>query len=477
MKAKKDGTMLKTRKRVHIWEFYRVLTLAMISLLAIECKKEDKIWETIFPLSDSIPVQYDIPFEHVPVTEDIIMYEINLRAFSSSGDFQGVRERLDSVKKLGVNVIWLMPVYLTGELNSIGSPYAVRNYLKVNPDYGTLEDLRLLVKEAHNRGMAVILDWVANHTAWDHVWMKNKSWYVRDDNGNIIHPPGTSWQDVAELNYANTEMRREMIRSMKYWVLEANIDGFRCDYAEGVPLDFWKQAIDTLEKIQGRKIIMFAEAAKKELFGAGFQMIFGWNFYNRLRDVFQNDLAASELVKVNISDYTELPPDAQILRWISNHDNNAWDDTPVSVFQNINGSIAAFVLASYMGGVPLIYNGQEIGCPDKLQFFENSVTKINWTINPDVREEYKRLIAFRKGSEAVKYGSIETFDHNDVMTFRRIKNTEEVLVIVNVRNASLIYELPQVLVNSVWSDALRDQTVTLENTLNLEAFAYRVLRK
>ncbi|HPI05949.1 MAG TPA: alpha-amylase family glycosyl hydrolase, partial [Saprospiraceae bacterium] len=226
------------QKQLPVWLLF---TLAVTLFSA--CKKEEIKFPTIHP-GESTYVQYDVPFDQVPATSDIVLYEVNLRAFSAAGNLKGVEARLDSIKNLGVNVVWLMPIYPIGELNAIGSPYAVKDYFKVNPDYGTLEDLRELVKASHQRGMAVMLDWVGNHTAWDNSWIQTKAWYTQDASGSIVSP--NTWTDVADLNFSSMAMRKEMIKAMKYWVLEANVDGYRCDYAEGVPNDFWKQAIDTL---------------------------------------------------------------------------------------------------------------------------------------------------------------------------------------------------------------------------------------
>jgi glycosidase len=190
--------------------------------------------------------------------------------------------------------------------------------------------------------------------------IQNPSWYAKDAAGTIISPPGMNWNDVAELNYSSTAMRKEMIKSMTYWVLEANIDGFRCDYAEGVPTDFWKEAIDALRAIPNRKLIMFAEGAKKELLTAGFDLIFGWDFYNKLKDVMNNSKPASDLLAFNITDYNNVPEGKHILRWITNHDDGAWDDSPINIFKGQKGALAAFTLTSLMRGVPLIYNGQEL---------------------------------------------------------------------------------------------------------------------
>ena len=422
------------------------------------------------------PVQFGVPFENVPNTADVAMYEVNLRAFSASGDLKGVQARLDEIKNLGINVIWLMPIYPTGDLKSVGSPYAVKDYLQVNPDYGSLADLRSLVQEAHARDMAVILDWVANHTAWDHPWIKNPSWYTRDASGNIISPLGMGWNDVADLNYSNQEMRQEMIKALKYWILEANVDGYRFDHAEGVPLEFWKQAIDTLRSIPNRDLILFAEAANKDMFTAGFDLIFGWNFYSRLKEVYNNGASATTLAIANAADYTSVPAGAHILRWIDNHDDNAWKDTPINIFKGQQGALTAFVITAYMGGVPLIYNGQEIGYTRRLSFFEGNSTKIDWSVNPDIRAEYERLMTFRGGSNAVKGGAIEAYSATDVVAFKRISGSEEVVVIANVRDRQVTYPLPGALTNTSWQHALSDEPVSFESSITLEPFSYLILK-
>ena len=185
----------------------------------------------------------------VPNRQDATIYQVNIRAFSQAGNFAGVTARLDSIKALGVNVIYLMPVYPVGTVKSVNSPYCVKDYKAVNSEFGTLADLRTLVDGAHSRNMSVMLDWVANHTSWDNYWITaHKSWYAQDANGNIISPPNTGFTDVAQLNFNNDTMRLAMIADMKYWVYAANIDGFRCDYADNPPVTFWQQAIDTLKQ-------------------------------------------------------------------------------------------------------------------------------------------------------------------------------------------------------------------------------------
>lgn len=448
--------------------------LVVILITGFGCKKDDMGDPMIVVPTD--PVQYETPFAEVPATSDIVMYEINERAFSTSGTFSGILPRLDSIKALGVNVIWLMPIHPIGVTNSVNSPYCVTNFKEVNPEYGNLENLRTLIREAHNRKMAVILDWVANHTSWDNPWIQNKAWYTQDAAGNIIHPAGTNWADVADLNYDNAEMRLEMIKAMKYWVLAANADGYRCDAADFVPFDFWKQAIDSLKKIPNRQIIMMAEGGRADHFTAGFQMNFGWDFFNTNAAIFSgSNQSASGYFQANLQEYNAIPDGAHKLRFTSNHDKCAWEDTALGFFGGKDGSMAAFVVTAYLGGVPLIYNGQEVGCPVKLPFF--SKYPIDWTTNPDMFQRYKQLMSIRANHAALRSGSLAYYNDFNIAGFRRTAGTDEVLVLVNVRNTAKNYTVPVGLQNITWHDALGGPDVTLGATLSLGAYEYRVLTK
>lgn len=453
-----------------------MILLSLLILSAFGCSKDEPVTPNPKPVEEEQPKQYGEPFTNVPEVKDINMYEVNMRVFSAGGNLDGVTARLDEIKSLGINVIWLMPIYEQGVLKSVGSPYAIKDYKKINPEFGTLEDLRELVSEAHERNMAVILDWVANHTAWDHKWIQNASWYTRDGTGNIVQPEGTNWTDVADLNFGSQAMRKEMISAMKYWVLEANVDGFRCDYADGVPADFWKQAIDTLRGIPDRKLVMFAEGGKKELFSAGFDLIFGWNFYGKLKDLYEGKASVATLFNAHTADYSSVGQGKHILRWITNHDDNAWDNTPTTIFGGVEGSVSAFVITAYMGGVPLIYNGQEVACPLKLQFFSNANTKIDWSLNPDVRLIYGKLLAIRNSSEALRGGELENHSSDDVVAFTRTSDPDQVLIVVNVRNASRTFSIPAQL-QSEWKDAVTDEIVPLYEQIQLEPYAYRIFRK
>jgi glycosidase len=419
------------------------------------------------------PIPPDTSFTNVPDTRDIIMYEINERAFSQSGDFDGIIQRLDSIKALSVNVIWLMPIHPIGLINTVNSPYCVKNYLEVNPEFGSLTDLKKLVKEAHKRDIAVIMDWVANHTAWDNPWISNTSWYTQV-NGEIIHPAGTNWLDVADLNYNNTEMRQAMISAMKYWIEDIYIDGFRCDAADWIPFDFWKQAIDSLEAIPDRKLILVAEGARSDHFTAGFQMNYAWDFYNQLRNVFAGQGANLLFLTHNV-EYNGIPSGKHKLRFTTNHDESAWDATPMTLFNGEKGAIAASVIAIYLGGVPMIYGSQEVGRENTVPFFSNS--PIDWTQHPEMHSTYKELLAFFNQSETLKTGTLSGYPHSDIVSFKKTSGTEEILVLVNVRNNIETYSLPSAIQNTNWKDVFTSESVLLEMQTTFEPYSYVVLRK
>ena len=464
---------------VHIFLMKNLLIVLFLGCIFIGCKKKDNPTPVVPPIVvDPDPPAFDTPFSGVPATKDMVMYEVNMRAFSQAGDFKNIQARLDSVKSLGVNVLWLMPIHPVGQVKSVGqlgSPYSVQNYTEVNPEFGTLADLQTLVKEAHNRQMSVIIDWVANHTAWDNPWIsKAPEWYTRDAAGTIQIPAGTNWQDVADLNFDNATMRKEMIKSMKYWVLRANIDGFRCDAADFVPYDFWKQAIDTLNNMPNRKLILLAEGGRANHFTAGFQMNYGWDFFNSEKGIYKNGQAATALFNTHKSEYSNVPTGVHKLRFTTNHDESAWDDSPINLFVNARGAIGAFVLSSYLGGVPLIYNGQEVGRADKTPFFSKS--PINWSANPNYLAEYKQIMAFRQANTVVREGSLENFDDTDIAVFKKKLNNQEVLVMVNTRNAAKTYTLPSNLANTSWKNAFNNGNTPLSTSVNFGAYEYLILK-
>lgn len=448
---------------------FKLLLFSFITVFS-NCKKNNDT-----PVSDTSYPQYGTPFASVPNTKDAIIYQVNLRAFSSDASFKGVTARLDSVKALGANVVYLLPIYPVGILKSaggLGSPYAVKDYKGVNSEFGTLADLRTLVDAAHARNMAVMFDWVADHTSWDNAWISNKSWYKQDASGNIVSP--STYTDVAALDFTNQTMRTAMIDAMKYWVFTANIDGYRCDFADNVPFDFWKQAITALRGITTHKLLMLAEGSRSDQFNAGFDMVYGFAYYTALEaKVFGNSKSVTLLQDANTSEYANVLPGSQVIRYITNHDVYSSDGSPITVYGGKTGSMSAFLVTAYMKGVPMIYNGQEVGCTRDLNIFYHN--PIDWSTNPDMTAEYKKILNFRAGSDAVKNGQLSQFSSDDVVVFTKSTDAQKVLVIANLRNNAVTYTVPTNLSTAGWKNAFTGTSVTLMSQIYLQPYQHMVL--
>ena len=229
------------------------------------------------------------------------MYQVNTRVFSAKGDFKGVTARLDFIKALGINVIYLMPIYPVGILKAKGSPYATKDYNAIGSEFGTLDDLRALVDGAHKRKMALIIDWVGNHTSWDNPWINNKGWYEQDSTGKIIAPHG--WEDVAQLNFKNNDMRHGYDQRYERLGAKSNVDGFRCDYADGPPVDFWKQAIDTLRAMPDANYCSWRKAHAPDNFEAGFDYNFGFRFFGNLKAIYAKNKSVRSIDTINEKEY------------------------------------------------------------------------------------------------------------------------------------------------------------------------------
>ena len=367
---------------------------------------------------------------------DGVVYEIYPRAFSSQGNFNGITARLDDLKNLGVDILWLMPIHPIGQekkKGTIGSPYAVRDYYGINPDYGTKEDFKKLITEAHRRGMKVIIDIVANHTSWDSVMMKSPDFYEHDAAGRITYPH--DWSDVAELNYANPQLRRYMTDMLKYWIREFDLDGFRCDVAEEVPTDFWENARAELDKIKP-DIVMLAEGHKAELLLKAFDFDYSWPLHNALTNALQGRGRASDLRATWEQESSAWPRGSLHLRFSDNHDERR----AIARFGE-PAALAASALMFTLDGVPLVYNGMEVGDTTESgapALFEK--LPIFWPIaerRPEFPRFYKQIMTLRRSSVALRRGSLEWLRNSDearVVTYVRRTADEEVLVAVNLSN-------------------------------------------
>ncbi|MBF6640438.1 alpha-amylase [Flavobacterium sp. J49] len=410
----------------------------------------------------------------VPATENIVMYEINPSAFSPNQNIQGIINRLDNIKDLGINTIWIMPIYPVGEVNSFGSPYCVKNFTSVRTSLGTMDNFKLLVDKAHEKGIAVILDWVANHTAWDNPWIyDHPEWYTQNSSGQIVSPAGTNWNDVADLNFNNAEMRLAMIAAMKFWVEETDIDGFRCDAADYVPYDFWLQANTALNAIPNKDLILLAEGARSDHFAAGFQINFAWDFMGNIKNVFNfNQSNVNTLFTTNTNEYNVVPSGKKKLRFTTNHDESN-QATPITVYNGKYGALAASVITIFMQGVPMLYCGQEVGVALSSNYA--GTASINWSSNSDMLLAYQKMLAFYNASTTARTGTLTNLSSADVAAFQKSGN-EAVLVVVNVRSTSKTYTVPTTQ-QGIWTNALTNETITLSNNISLSPYQYLILKR
>ena len=458
------------------------LALVLTLTLLAGCKKSGPTPVTVVPVVPVMPgiptpPQYGTPFAGVPNREDAVIYQVNMRAFSQGGNFAGVTARLDSIRAVGANVVYLMPIHPVGAVRSVNSPYCVKDYTAVGAEFGTLADLRTLVDAAHARGLSVVLDWVANHTSWDHAWITDHpDWYLRNAAGTILSPPNTNYTDVAQLNFNSAPMRLALIAAMKSWVFTANIDGFRCDYADAPPTSFWQQATDTLRSVKTHKLLLLAEGTNSTHFSTRFDYIFGFSFYGGLRSVYRNGASATTFEALDGSEYAGATGTQQVVRFTTNHDVNSSDGTPVAVFNGSAGAMSAFVIASCYRGVPLVYNGQEAGMTAAIPFPFTSV-KVSWGARPEVTRAYKQLLTARAGSAALRRGTSTAYSTADICAFTKTAGTEQAFVLANVRNGIRQFALPPALAGTTWTDALNGTSVTLGSVVSLPPYGYLVLKK
>ncbi len=362
-----------------------------------------------------------------------VMYEVNVRQYTVPGTFNAFAEYLPQLKKLGVNILWFMPINPISKKDrkgTLGSYYAVQNYKAVNPEFGTADDFKKLVAEAHKMGFKVILDWVANHTGRDNVWIaQHPDWYVKDSTGRPLAPNG--WSDVAQLNYKNKDLRAAMIDAMLYWVKDFDVDGFRCDYAVGVPLDFWLEARTALEKV--KPVFMLAEADKPSYTVKAFNMDYNWRLLHTMNEIAkgtQNTTNLDQVVQYTDSAYSK---SAIKMNFITNHDEN----TNGSEYKRMGDGANTFAVLTYaLPGMPLIYTGQEVGMKKSLLFFDKD-TVPTWN-NPtefafyqslnELKHTQPALNAGPTGGKMIRYTTASPW----VYSFSRVLPNDSVMVVLNL---------------------------------------------
>lgn len=468
-----------------------ILTLTTLSA----CKDQKKEEET---------TKLEIDRVNKEDIENAIIYEANIRQYSKEGTFNEFTKDIPHLKELGIKILWIMPIQPISETKRkatgnkfvsdikdenerkkyLGSYYSISDYRSINPNFGTKDDLRNLIKTAHELGIWVILDWVPNHTGWDHHWIKeHPDFYTKNKNGEITDPLDENgnpvgWQDVADLNYNNPEMRKAMIADMKYWITEENIDGFRCDVAGSVPTDFWEEALPQLRA--EKDIFLLAEAWEPELLKGDtlFDMCYGWDQHHMMVAIAKGEK--------NVSDWDNLINDLNkryekddiIMQFTANHDENSWNGTVKELFGDADKVMA--VLSYLTPGMPLIYSGQEYDLDHRLKFFEKDQI-------PREKGEYYKLYselknlklnnqALNGGKNAASYERLNTSNNESILAFKRAKNEDEVIFIANLSNQEQNFNIDFEGTYKIFNNGQK-MPLNKGMSMSMKPWAYMILEK
>ncbi len=407
------------------------------------------------------------------------IYEVNIRQYTKEGTFKAFEKHLPELKRMGVGILWLMPINPIGEKNrkgKLGSYYSVQNYYEVNPEFGTMDDFKELVKKIHSLGMHVIIDWVANHTSWDNVLTKtHPDFYKKDSAGHFIAPV-KDWTDVIALNYANKDLWNYMIDALKFWVKDCGIDGFRCDVADMVPTPFWDEARKELDKI--KPVFMLAEAETPKLQTDAFDMTYSWDLYHLMNDIAKGKENASAINKYFIKENKNYLKNDFRMRFTSNHDENSWNGSAIERLGSAAPAFAAFTFV--IPGMPLIYSGQEAGLNKRLKFFERD--PIDWKPSP-FRELYTKLIDLKLHNKALWCGDeggdlilISRSTDKSVYSFVRTKDNNKVFAVFNLSNKAVDVTLSNIEIKGNYKDVLSGINVSFSEreNFNLKPWEYKI---
>ncbi|WP_298468040.1 alpha-amylase family glycosyl hydrolase [uncultured Erythrobacter sp.] len=417
-------------------------------------------------------------------TKDAVIYQMNTRQFSPEGTFAAAQEQLPRLAEMGVDIVWLMPIHPIGEeqrKGELGSPYSVKDYRAINPDLGTEEEFRAFVDAAHELGLKVILDWVANHSAWDNpLTEEHPDWYLKTPEGDFMPPEGTDWSDVVDFDYSNPAMRQYMSESLTYWVREFDIDGYRADVAGYVPLDFWETARMELEAV--KPVFMLAEWQTRDLHARAFDATYAWGWKEAMQELVANGSGAGAMRGYYAGQQTTWPRAAYRMTYTDNHDQNSWDGVASDIY---GPAYEAAIALSFVGpGMPLIYNGQEADLDKQLEFFTKD--EIEWKVG-EYDALFRQLIALKTEERALWNGEhgalmveVPSNASADVLSFVRGGAGERVFAVFNLspRPQSVEFELARHHGNYV--DALSGVSARLEGAdeaITLAPWGYRIFRE
>lgn len=418
---------------------------------------------------------------HPDWARDAVIYQINTRQFTPEGTFAAARAQLPRLRDLGVDILWLMPIHPIGERNRkgrLGSPYSVRDFRAVNPEYGTLEDFRAFVDEAHRLGLRVIIDWVANHSAWDNpLAAQHPDWYERDWRGNFRSTPWWDWTDIIDFDYSQLGLRRYMAEAMLYWVRDVGIDGFRADVAGYVPIDFWAQLRRDLEAV--RPVFMLAEFEQRDMHMHAFDATYAWSWNRAVHNIAIGEADVGALFGFYSENESAWPAGAMRMMYVTNHDQNSWEGTE---FERFGPALTNAIVLSFAGeGIPLIYNGQEAGNERRLEFFERD--PILWRDHPN-GDLYRRLIALKSANRALwnapwggRMLGIVNSAPQKVFSFLRERDGDRVFAIFNFSGDAQDVTFSEGPHHGRYRDFATGEEVAVDaaTRISLPAWSYRLL--
>jgi len=455
-------------------QIFRIIILVVgLAIVFSACRPKSKIIDKA-PLTTSV--------KHAGWTRNMILYEINVRQFSKSGTFAGVDSSLTKIRDLGVNVLWFMPVYPIGEVNrkgELGSYYSVKDYMAANPEFGTLEDFRSLVAKAHEMGFHVILDWVGNHSSWDNSLVTlHPDWYAKDSTGKFISP--FDWTDVIQFDYKAMPLWDYMIDVMKFWVADIGIDGYRCDFPGLVPEEFWYKATTELNTI--KPVLMLAEDEDHSyLLERAFDMNYAWAHHHLMNAVASGKRKPTALDTLMINEAAFYPPEAYRLRFLTNHDENAWNGTIDEKMGDAQKAFAVYIFT--IPGVPLMYNGQEADLDKRLEFFKRD--PIVWK-DSELRGFYTTLChlrstnpALRHGIEGGSFNILRNSEPRKVIAYTRVKDEASVFAVINCSKDSVDVRLRGGFTAGEYKDVFNGETVLIRpgKSIKLEPWGYKILTR
>jgi len=457
-----------------------VTAAAIVFTVLISCNADKSTKDSS---ADPYTPKSYVELKHPEWSKNATIYEVNVRQFTPEGTFKAFEAHLPRIKDMGIDIIWLMPIHPIGEKNrkgTLGSEYSVKDYLGVNPEYGTMDDFKALVKKIHDMGMYVILDWVANHSAWDNqLATEHPDWYTKTPEGEFQPTPWYDWSDVIDFDYNVPAMRKYMTDALKFWVKEADVDGYRCDVAGFIPVDFWENARKELDSI--KPVFMLAEWESRDLYKRSFDMTYSWSLWDKMHQATVGKRGAGILTEYMAHDVGSVPKDAYRMTFTDNHDKNSWEGTQYSNFGD--GLQACMVFCTVVNGMPMVYGGQEAGLNKSLKFFDKDT--IDWKEHPNAAL-YKSLFKLKHENQALWNGGwggemVRIFNDkpNEVISFAREKNEDKIISVINFSDNPVTVKLNSKFQKGNYTDWFTNTAYEIkgDDVFTLQPWGYLVLVK